>query len=145
MSAFPQSSLALGDFAPTFADSDQPRDFRTVLIVDDDSSIRTLTAMMLTPQGFKTFAARNGLEALEMLQQHPEIDAVLLDVEMPVMNGADAFREMRENWPGVAVFVISGFGAAELNIRFGTPSPYGFIQKPFTGAKLIGDLRCALT
>jgi CheY-like chemotaxis protein len=122
----------------------QSQSTQTILVVDDDSAIRTVTALMLKCQGFKTFSASNGLEALHALERHPEINAVLLDVLMPVMNGEEAFREMRRSWPDVRVILVSGFVQNEIDQRFGTPPPDGFMQKPFTFEKLTGALCGAL-
>lgn len=130
--------------APAATATDQPPDFRTVLVVDDDSVIRGLAAMMLECRGFKTVVAGNGLEALQALQQHPEVDAVLLDCRMPVMDGPEAFREIRKSWPAVRVILISGFGSEEVTRLCGDPGPDGFVQKPFTLANLTGAVSGAL-
>lgn len=111
---------------------------RTVLVVDDDHALRNLAALILKTQGFETFVASNGLEALQTLERNPHVDVVLLDLLMPVMNGEDAFRAMRATWPEVAVIIISGFDATEVARRLGDPPPDGFVQKPFSIEKLTG-------
>jgi len=116
----------------------------TVLVVDDDISLRTTTAMMLECLGFKTLAAANGLEALQQMEKHSGVGAVLLDVLMPVMDGEETFRQMRNLWAGVPVILISGFELAQMADRFGDPLPEGYLQKPFTLAKLAGAVRGVL-
>jgi CheY-like chemotaxis protein len=116
----------------------------TVLVVDDDLSLRTTTAMMLECLGFKTLGAANGLEALQQMERNPGVGAVLLDVLMPVMDGEETFRQMRSMWAGVPVILISGFALGEMAGRFGEPLPNGYIQKPFTLAKLAGAVRGVL-
>ena len=78
------------------------------------------------------------------VQEHPEVNAVLLDVLMPLMNGEEAFREIRKSWPAIRVILISGFNADELAQRFGNSPPDGFVQKPFTIANLTGAVNGAL-
>lgn len=117
---------------------------RTVLVVDDDPAIRGLAALILESLGFGTFVANNGLEALHTLERHPQIDLVLLDLLMPVMNGEDTFRAMRQTWPEVAVVVISGFHVDEVLKRLGHPTPEGVVQKPFTIEKLSGVINRAV-
>jgi two-component system cell cycle sensor histidine kinase/response regulator CckA len=116
----------------------------TVLVVDDDISLRTTTVMMLECLGFKTLSAANGLEALQQMEKHPGVGAVLLDVLMPVMDGEETFRQMRSMWAGVPVILISGFALSEMAGRFDEPLPNGYVQKPFTLAKLAGAVRGVL-
>ena len=94
--------------------------------------------MMLECQGYQTLIAGNGLEALHQMERNPHINAVLLDLLMPVMNGEETFRQMRNFWATVPVILISGFDAGEIGQRLGNPPPDGFVQKPFTFAKLTG-------
>ena len=68
----------------------------TVLVVDDSRTIRTLFTDLLSESGFDTMLARDGLEALEKLEQHRP-DVVLLDIVMPRMNGYELCRKLREN------------------------------------------------
>lgn len=103
-----------------------------------------LAVAMLEIGGFKTFVACNGLEALQQLTKHPEVSAVLLDLLMPVMNGADALREMRKLWPAVRVILVSGFEESETTHRFGEQAPNAFLQKPFTLEMLTGAVRSSL-
>lgn len=117
----------------------------TVLVVDDDISLRTTTAMMLECLGFKTLAASNGLEALQQMERNPQVSAVLLDVLMPVMDGEETFRHMRSLWSGVPVILISGFALGDTAERFGDPLPDGYVQKPFSMAKLAGAVRGILS
>ena len=71
-----------------------PHHVRTVLIVDDNAVNRDLVAEMLTRSGFSCQAAKNGKEAIERLEKSPYA-LVLMDLEMPVMNGIDAARAIR--------------------------------------------------
>jgi len=143
MNAIPPQSISLSTTAVPPA---RGRAFGTptVLVVDDDLSLRTTTAMMLECLGFKTLAASNGLEALQQMERNPQVSAVLLDILMPVMDGEETFRQMRSLWAGVPVILISGFELGDTAKRFGEPLPDGYVQKPFSMAKLAGAVRSIL-
>ena len=81
----------------------------TVLIADDDSSVRCLLEITLTNAGFKVIETKNGLEALSAYHQH-QPDIVLLDVEMPFKDGHQVCREIRKTEHGqqVPVVMITG-------------------------------------
>ena len=74
----------------------------------------------------------------------PQVSAVLLDILMPVMDGEETFRQMRSLWAGVPVILISGFELGDTAKRFGEPLPDGYVQKPFSMAKLAGAVRSIL-
>ncbi|MEP6670422.1 MAG: response regulator [Chthoniobacter sp.] len=131
---------AVAERTPTASAPEYPPHKDTILIVDDDDALRTTAAMMLECQGFKTVTAGNRLEALQQLERNPQISAVLLDLLMPVMDGEETFRQLRNFWAGIPVILISGFDLSEIRKNFGAPPPEGFVQKPFTFAKLTGAL-----
>ena len=112
-----------------------------VLVVDDDSSLRRMAVLMLERGGFSTCTACNGLEALQQLEEHPEVEAVLLDMLMPIMDGVSVMREMRVSSIQIPVIVISGFSLGETEERFGEETPTAFLQKPFTMEALTGTIR----
>lgn len=124
--------------APSPAD-DTSRE-KTVLIVDDDPALRTTAALMLECRGFKALLASNGLEALDIIHGNSQICAVILDLLMPVMDGEETFRQLRQSWSDIPVIVISGFHFAEISRTFATPPPEAFVQKPFTFESLIAAL-----
>jgi CheY-like chemotaxis protein len=67
---------------------------KRVLVVDDDETIRSLVLYSLSEVGYEVFLARNGLDALKLMESHP-VDMILLDMRMPIMSGwefADALR-----------------------------------------------------
>jgi two-component system, sensor histidine kinase and response regulator len=70
-------------------------DHRTVLVVDDEADIRESLRDALKDEGYDVLLASNGQEALDLLPAMPRPCAVILDILMPVMSGADAFRTIR--------------------------------------------------
>lgn len=83
------------------------RNNKSVLVVDDDRDLRYLLSFRLVSAGYTVYAATNGLEALEQMEQYP-IDVVLIDNQMPRMDGLAFLSVSRETWPGTPVVVYSG-------------------------------------
>jgi PAS domain S-box-containing protein len=81
----------------------------TVLLVDDDDSVREVTAAALEEVGFRVLDADSGPRALEMLDDQPAIDAVLLDFAMPGMNGAEVAQVVRRSRPSLPILFVTGY------------------------------------
>jgi PAS domain S-box-containing protein len=81
----------------------------TVLLVDDDESVREVTAAALEEVGYRVLDADSGPRALEMLDDQPAIDAVLLDFAMPGMNGAEVAQAVRRNRPSLPIIFVTGY------------------------------------
>jgi two-component system cell cycle sensor histidine kinase/response regulator CckA len=117
----------------------------TVLLVDDEETVRALGTRMLSQLGFAVLAAADGREALTLYAEHPgEIALVFLDLTMPRMDGEETFRELRRLDPGVLVVMSSGYTEHDITSRFAAGGPAGFLQKPYTLAQLAERLRNAL-
>jgi len=117
----------------------------TILLVDDEETIRALGRRMLERLGFQVLTATDGREALDVYRQHgDEIVLVLLDLTMPHMNGEEAYRELRRMDPAVKVLMSSGYTENDITSRFAGKGLAGFIQKPYTLALLWDGLRAVL-
>ena len=109
----------------------------TVLVVDDEETIRSTASRMMRTIGLNPLFACDGREAVELFRAEPErFDLVLLDLTMPHMDGAQAFTELRRIRPDVSVVLMSGFNAHEALIPFNGKGLAGFLQKPFTFSSL---------
>ena len=109
----------------------------TILVVDDEAAIRNSAKFLLESLGFAVLTACDGLEAVETFKtMQAEISAVLLDLTMPKMSGAEAFRELRCVRPDVPILVISGYSEEETVQQFQEAELVGFIQKPYRGSEL---------
>ncbi len=118
---------------------------RTILIVDDEEMIRDISAAMLGECGFETIEAAGGEEALRIFrEQGDRIDLVLLDASMPQMDGLAVFKELRRVRPDIKVLLASGYSKQEVAEQFSGMGLNGFIQKPFTLARLSDVVRRAL-
>ncbi|WP_246014577.1 ATP-binding protein [Geomonas oryzae] len=117
----------------------------TVLLADDEESIRGLGRDMLETMGFSVLVACDGQEALEIYRRHKEeIVCVLLDLTMPNLDGEQTFRALRELQPDVKVVISSGYNEQEVTMKFAGAGPSGFIQKPYRVSEMSRTLRGVL-
>ncbi len=117
----------------------------TVLVVDDEETVRTVAARMLERLGFSVVMANDGREGMEKFRSNPtQFTLVLLDLTMPHLDGEETFRQMRMLNPTVRVILTSGFNQQEAINRFTGKGLAGFIQKPFELASLIQIIRSVL-
>lgn len=112
-------------------DNDSWKGSGTVLLVDDEETIRALGSEMLRELGFEVVTAADGREALEIFRQREDVSLVILDLTMPHMDGEQAFRELRQVRPNVNVIISSGYNKQEVTQRFIGKGLAGFIQKPY--------------
>ena len=112
-----------------------PPDKRTVLIVDDDTASREALAHLLRTQGYRSSQAENGLQALEQLEaaiSPPEL--ILLDLDMPVMNGREFLSRLAylQCIAGPIVIIITGQDPR------GIPGAAAVLRKPVSISQLLG-------
>jgi len=104
----------------------------TVLVVDDEKTIRETAPMMLRDMGFNTLTAEDGEQGVEVYRKHQnKIVAVLLDMTMPKLDGKGCFREIRRINKDVRVVLSSGYNEQDTTNRFAGQGLAGFIQKPY--------------
>lgn len=116
-----------------------------VLIIDDEEIIRRTAKSMLERSGYTVVLAENGKEGVELFQVLCEkVSAVLLDMTMPVMNGEEAFSQLRRIRPDVKVILSSGYNEVEAVRRFTGKGLAGFIQKPYSSISLTEKVRSVL-
>jgi PAS domain S-box-containing protein len=110
----------------------------TVLIVDDESNVLSVTARMLEVFGFKAITASEGSEAIEIYRsKRRDIVMVMLDMTMPQMDGKELSEAISNINPEARILLMSGYSREEANARFQGRRFGGFLQKPFN----ITDLR----
>jgi PAS domain S-box-containing protein len=117
----------------------------TVLVVDDDETVRTVTRRILERAGFDVLLAADGVAALDVYRANPGIVLVLLDMTMPRMDGEECFRELRHLDPSVRVVLTSGYNEQDATTRFVGKGLAGFIQKPYRPADLIERVNALLS
>ncbi len=108
------------------------RGFGTVLLVDDDDTVLEITRVMLTMLGFEVLAAKDGIEAVEMFQQHKShIRFVLTDFAMPRMNGLETLTALRQIAPDIPVILASGYNEEQVMDDSHPERPQVFLAKPY--------------
>jgi signal transduction histidine kinase/integral membrane sensor domain MASE1/ActR/RegA family two-component response regulator len=114
----------------------------TVLVVEDDPSVRLITARLLEDRGYIAVAVSRGEEAIRLAQRPSlRIDLVLSDVVMPDLNGLETARRVRNIQPHAVVLLMSGY-TDEHTGSSGVLAPgMAFIQKPFSGDQLAEKVR----
>ncbi len=104
----------------------------TILLAEDDESIRHLTEQTLISYGYRVLIACDGEEAVDIFRRHgKEIAIAVLDVVMPKMGGKQAYDEMATTIPGLKVLFLSGYSADAIHDSFVLHPGIPFLQKPF--------------
>jgi PAS domain S-box-containing protein len=103
----------------------------TVLLVDDEETVRGIGTEMLKELGFNVVSAKDGREAIDVYNARKDISFVILDLTMPHMDGEQCFSELRTLNPDVKVIMSSGFSESEVTRKFVGKGLAGFIQKPY--------------
>jgi len=105
----------------------------TVLVVEDDPSLRALMVRTLAAKGYRAVAAGDGVEALEQLAADPDIELVVTDIVMPRMNGVELAQQLVASARARLLFV-SAFGPEYSEL------PATLLEKPFSQAALIAEV-----
>ncbi|MFZ5867509.1 MAG: PAS domain-containing hybrid sensor histidine kinase/response regulator [Thermodesulfobacteriota bacterium] len=131
--------------APTAQQLDVTLHKGTILLVDDEASLREMLSEMLQEMGMAVIAAADGSEGVEIYRRRwQEIDLVILDMIMPRMNGKEAFIEMRRINPSVKVLLSTGYGAETALTEALAEGIAGFVPKPYTVDELSQAIAAAL-
>jgi PAS domain S-box-containing protein len=116
----------------------------TILVVEDDSGVRDVTAEILTDIGYRAVSARDGAEALAILRERRDIDLLFSDVVMPgSMSGVALGRAVREIQPGLPVLLTSGYAESALAAE-DAEGEFDLLKKPYNRTQLGARLRSIL-
>ncbi len=116
----------------------------TILVVEDEASLRTLSHRILGSAGYTVLTASDGADALAQMERHDgPIHLVLTDLMMPGLSGRELGERVRALHPGVKVMFTSGY-AEEVGLQEGVPEGSRFIAKPFSAEQLRAAVREAL-
>ena len=107
---------------------------QTLLLVEDEETVRGFASKVLRQQGYTVLEAGNGEEAMRLVQQRSrvDIDLVLTDIVMPLLGGKKLVDQLRLSYPMVKVIFVSGYMGDPVEGDSDRPSGEGFLQKPFT-------------
>ena len=115
----------------------------TVLVIDDETNIRKTLEGVLSDDGYHVIQAGDGAQGLEVFSRS-FVDAVLLDVWMPGMDGIETLKKIREAYPIVPVIMISGHGTIDTAVKAVKMGAFDFIEKPISLSKLLITLSRAI-
>lgn len=110
-----------------------------ILIVDDQYGIRILLNEVLQKEGYTTFQAANGVQALDIAKNHAP-DLVLLDMKIPGMDGIEILKRMKEHDSSIAVIIMTAYGELDMIQRAKDLGAITHFAKPFD----IDDIRSAV-
>lgn len=116
----------------------------TLLVVEDDETVRAFMEKILESAGYKIVIAHNGEEAVERFRAHDEISLVLSDLVMPKMNGRDMQDEIRKIKAGIKVIFISGYSADVMRKKGMYEEGTEFVTKPYKKNDLLQKVRDVL-
>jgi len=117
----------------------------TVLVVDDEDTVRAVARNTLEMAGFEVITASDGREGLKVFEEiKDQLSLVILDLTMPHIGGEEVYRKIRRIKAGMPVILISGYNEHELSNRFAGKGLAGFIQKPLRPAMLLTAVKRAL-
>jgi two-component system, cell cycle sensor histidine kinase and response regulator CckA len=118
---------------------------RALLLVDDEAAVRTTTRRLLERNGWQVLEASNGEEALGLFAQHrDQLSLVLTDVRMPVVDGVELARRVRDEIPDFPIVFFSGYDELEQH-DVAEVSNVPLLAKPFSSADLLNVLRQAIS
>ncbi len=115
----------------------------TILIADDEEVIVELAGLLLKKRGFSVVSARNGEQCLEMVARYQPA-LVLLDYMMPVMNGLEALKQIRNRYPDVYVVMFTGKGNEDVAVELMRAGAADYLRKPFASESLIKRIEAVL-
>jgi len=103
---------------------------KRLLIVDDQQGIRLLLNEVLKKEGYVTYLAANGLEALKYADEQ-DMDCVLLDMKIPGMDGIEILRRLKEKFPKLPVFMMTAYGELDVVQEALNLGAIRYFTKPF--------------
>jgi len=117
----------------------------TILVVDDESTLRQLLARQLRNDGYTVLEAAYGLEALAVARSSRQpIDLVLSDIVMPGMIGTELAQRLVAEHPGIRVVLMSAHSIGELAAPVGRPGSVPVLSKPIDGRKVLAMVELML-
>jgi two-component system, chemotaxis family, chemotaxis protein CheY len=106
---------------------------KKVIVIDDSALIHQMYKMVLMRYKCEIVAAQNGQDGLEKLAKNPDADLILLDINMPLMNGLEFIKKVREigKYDHVPIVIVSTEGKEEDTMRGLALGAKGYVKKPF--------------
>lgn len=114
-----------------------------LILIDDDEFIRTSLRLLLREAEFVvTGEANNGKDGLDLIERL-QPDVVCIDIQMPGMDGLETLQKIKENWPDIAVLMITGSAVRDSVDRALELGADGYVVKPFNADRIIKSIQAA--
>jgi two-component system cell cycle sensor histidine kinase/response regulator CckA len=118
----------------------------SVLVVDDEPSLRQIVSKVLGNRGWRVLEAEDGVQACQLLRDNEDdIGLAIIDLAMPGMDGVETLRQLWQINPSVPAIAMSSYGSVELEKRFAGFPLHGVLPKPFNPAALEAAVEHVLT
>lgn len=111
-----------------------------ILILEDDSHLRSILSGVLTHQGYEVISTDRGIEAVELALTQ-EFDLIVADIRMEGMDGLEAVRRAKESQPSIGTLIVSGYASDEETARAQQLQVGGYLKKPFRRAEFLERVR----
>lgn len=116
-----------------------------ILVVDDEAFVRGIAKASLEELNYRVLVASDAIEAFSIYTQHQnEISVVLMDIQMPSMNGFQAINILQQMNPSVKIIVISGLASNQKLLKANKINVQAFLPKPYTIDKLLATIQNVL-
>jgi two-component system cell cycle sensor histidine kinase/response regulator CckA len=113
----------------------------SILVVDDENAVRRFAVRVLEHEGYIVAEARDGAEALELIQERGGLFVALVsDIVMPRLNGVELMQKLSVSHPELPVILMSGYATGAL-AELGISAPCSILFKPFPSERLIEEVR----
>ncbi len=125
------------------SEDEKQRSFAKVLIVDDQPDVLEMAAGLFKSLGYEVFTARDGLQAVDILQQTPSMEVLFSDLVMPGMNGIELAQRAQEMIPLIRILLTSGFAEPGVLTDHDKLEQFQFVSKPYRVTDVIKKLQAA--
>src|SRR5262249_26093747 len=117
---------------------------KTILVVEDEDSVRQLTKLILERAGYRVYPAQSAQEASTLFEQHADqIDLLITDVVMPGASGPALLQQLLSRRPSLRVLYMSGYADDAVQKQGAMQPQAAFLQKPFSAEQLVRKVRDA--
>jgi DNA-binding NtrC family response regulator len=115
-------------------------EFNTILVVDDDPDIRSLTRTFLEHEGYHVYTSGDVNRATQIFRRAPRIDLLITDYSMPHRSGMDLAHELKSIRPSLPVLIVSGVFFASSQLSRMKAQGWSFLAKPFSLPRLLATV-----
>lgn len=127
--------------SPTLPMKNQNDEWPTILVAEDEDLNILYTKRIFKPHPFNMIFVRNGSEAVKVVEEHPQIDLVLMDIKMPVMDGLEATRLIKKTHPNLIIVAVTAYAANDDRYMCLNAGCNDYVTKPFKPAELFDTIR----